>query len=77
MISIILKGTVAIGKARAACAQSFATWQQATIEFTHRGNSIIACSRHIYISLFFAHIPFVVNHTFNATPPERLQQNHA
>jgi len=24
--------------------------------------------------LFFAHIPFVVNHTFNATPPERLQQ---
>ena len=24
--------------------------------------------------LFFTHIPFVVNHTFNATPPERLQQ---
>jgi len=24
--------------------------------------------------LFFAHIPFVVNHTSNATPPERLQQ---
>jgi len=23
--------------------------------------------------LFFTHIPFVVNHTFNATPPERLQ----
>jgi len=23
--------------------------------------------------LFFAHIPFVVNHTFNATPTERLQ----
>ena len=23
--------------------------------------------------LFFAHIPFVVNHTINATPPERLQ----
>jgi len=23
--------------------------------------------------LFFRHIPFVVNHTFNATPPERLQ----
>ena len=22
-----------------------------------------------------AHIPFVVNHTFNATPPERLQQH--
>jgi len=29
----------------------------------------------IYISLFFAHIPFVVNHTINATPPERLQQH--
>jgi len=25
--------------------------------------------------LFFRHIPFVVNHTFNATPPERLQQD--
>jgi len=24
--------------------------------------------------LFFAHIPFMVNHTFNATPTERLQQ---
>ena len=26
--------------------------------------------------LFFTHIPFVVNHTINATPPERLQQLH-
>ena len=25
--------------------------------------------------LFFTHIPFVVNHTINATPPERLQQD--
>jgi len=24
--------------------------------------------------LFFMHIPFVVNHTINATPPERVQQ---
>jgi len=23
--------------------------------------------------LFFTHIPFMVNHTINATPPERLQ----
>ena len=61
-------------KCRAACAQSFATWQQATIEITRRDQSIIACSRHIHIFLFFAHIPFVVNHTINATPPERLQQ---
>jgi len=25
--------------------------------------------------LFFAHTPFVANHTINATPPERLQQS--
>jgi len=30
---------------------------------------------HICMVLFFAHIPFVVNHTINATPPERLQQH--
>jgi len=35
----------------------------------------IACSRHAYALLFFAHIPFVVDHTINATPPERLQQH--
>ena len=34
---------------------------------------IIACSRHEYIFLFFALIPFVVNHTINTTPPETLQ----
>jgi len=65
---------VAIGKARAACAQSFALWQQATIEITRRDHSVIACSRHTYIwVLSFAHIPFVVNYTINATPKERLQ----
>ena len=48
-------------KARAACAQSFTLWQQATIEFMRRNHSIIACSRHIYMVLFFTHIPFVVN----------------
>ena len=61
-------------KSRAACAQSFGLWQQATIEVTCHDHSIIACSRHIYVLLFFAHIPFVVNHTINATPPQRLQQ---
>jgi len=25
--------------------------------------------------LFFTHIPFVLNHTINAMPPERLQQH--
>ena len=29
---------------------------------------------HICMVLFFTHIPFVVNHTINTTPPERLQQ---
>ena len=29
---------------------------------------------HICMVLFFTHNPFVVNRTFNATPPERLQQ---
>ena len=29
---------------------------------------------HICMVLFFTHIPFVVNPTINATPPERLQQ---
>ena len=61
-------------KSQAGSAQSFALWQQATIEITCRDHSIIACSRHIYVVLFFTHIPFVVNHTFNAMPMERLQQ---
>jgi len=72
---------VAIGKARAACAQSFELWQQATIEFTCHDHSIVACSRQVDILLFLAHIPFVVNQTCNATLrfpvlqplPERLQ----
>ena len=34
-----------------------------------------ACSLHAYIFLFFTHILFVVNHTINATSPERLQQH--
>jgi len=47
-----------------ACAQSFAQWQQATIEITCHDHSIIACSRHIHMMLFFAHIPFKVNCAF-------------
>jgi len=66
---------VAIGKARVAYVQSFTVWQQATIEFMHRNHSIIACSCHVYILLFFVHIPFVLNHIFNAMPPETLQQH--
>jgi len=51
-------------KARATCVQSFTLWQQATIEFTWRDHYIIACSRHIYMVLFFTHILFVVNCVF-------------
>jgi len=36
---------------------------------------LLLVARTTYIMvLFFMHIPFVVNHTINATPPERLQQ---
>jgi len=52
---------------------SFALGQQATTEFTRRDGSVIAFSCHAYMVLFFAHIPFVVNRAFSATPAERLQ----
>jgi len=35
---------------------------------------LLARATHIMV-LFFTHIPFMVNHTINATPPERLQQH--
>jgi len=57
-------------KARATSAQSSSLWQQATIEIT-----LLLLVRATYIRvLFFAHIPFVLNCTFNATLTERLQQ---
>ena len=38
---------------------------------------LLLLARATYIMvLFFRHIPFVANHTINATPPERLQQYH-
>ena len=37
--------------------------------------TLILLVRATYIwVLFFAHIPFMVNHTFNATPTEKLQE---
>ena len=55
---------------------------QALLEVTHQDHSIgitlLLLVRATYIMvLFFTHIPFVVNHTINATPPERLQHTHA
>jgi len=38
-------------KSRAASAQSFTLWQQATIEMTRLDHSIIACSWHAYIGV--------------------------
>ena len=35
-------------KSRTACAQSFALWQQATIEITRQDHSIIGCSHRIH-----------------------------
>jgi len=86
-------------KSRAAYAQSFALWQQASIEFTCHDHSSLTLvvtfsgsqvnigrastprslfyclfAPHICVVLFCTHIPFVVNHTINATPQERLQQ---
>ena len=57
-------------KARTASVQSFTLWQQAITEIT-----LILLVHVTYICvLLFAHIPFVVNRTFNATSNERLQQ---
>ena len=63
-------------KSQTACAQSFALWQQATIGIMRRNLSYYCLLVHgvIHDVLFFTHIPFVVNHTINTTPPERLQQ---
>jgi len=48
---------VAIGKARAKCAQSFTLWHQATIEITGHSDSISACSRHIYMGVVLRAYP--------------------
>jgi len=41
----------------------------------HARNLSYCCLLALHIMvLFFTHTPFVVNHTINATPPERLQQ---
>jgi len=42
-------------KSRAACAQSFAPWQQATIEFTRRDHYYCLFAPHIYIIVLRAH----------------------
>ena len=65
---------VAIGKARGACVQASHCGSKQQ-QRSHAAITLAACSHHAYILLFFAHIPFVVNHTTNATPAEKLQQH--
>jgi len=45
-----------------------------TRDYTPRSLYYCLFEPHISMVLFFTHFPFVVNHKFNATPPERLQQ---
>jgi len=45
-------------KSRAACAQSFAPWQQATIEIMLAISLTVACSRYTYDGVFLHAHPF-------------------
>jgi len=60
-------------KSRAACAQSFAPRQQATIEILLAITLTIACSRYIYYGVIL-HAHPVRDESHKVTPPERLQQ---
>jgi len=44
-------------KARAACAQSFTLWKQATTEFTRQYHSITAGLRHVYMGVVLRAYP--------------------
>jgi len=52
---LLRKNRVTIGKTRAAYAQSFALWQQATIDFTRRDHSYCLFAPCIYIVVLRAH----------------------
>ena len=54
-------------KSLAAYAQSFALWQQATVEFTCHDHSIIACSRHLMYG--------VVLHAHSVRGESHIQRN--
>jgi len=69
-------------KAQVAFAQSFTLWLQAIIEIIimQHNQSLYYCLFMPYIYniwvLFFTHILFMVNRTFNTMPMERLQQSY-
>jgi len=55
-------------KSQAACAQSFTLWQQATRDHAPQSLLLLLARATYIMVLFFMYIPFVVNHTINATP---------
>jgi len=71
-------------KSRAACAQSFAPWQQATIEIMLAISLTIACSRYVYYGVILhAHPVRGESHNERNTTGEvataeylKLQENH-
>jgi len=71
-------------KVRAACAQSFTLWQQATIEIIRRDHSIIACSFHIYMGIILrthpihgeSHIQCNTNREVATTTPSFYNKPH-
>jgi len=66
-----LVNIVAIGNPSSTCAKLHCGSKQQYRDHALQ-SLIIACSCHAYIFMFFVHILFMVNHTINATPLERL-----
>jgi len=61
-------------KSRAACAQSFALWQQATIEIMRRAHFVVACSRHLHLGVILSALP-VCGASRIQRNAEKLQQS--
>jgi len=75
MVVAVPSDSVAIGNPSGMCAKL-----RTVVASNNRDHApqslLLLLARATYIMvLFFTHIPFVVNHTINATPPERLQQH--
>jgi len=65
--------TVAIGDPSGMCAKLRILAASNNRDHTLQSLFLLLVSATYIMVLFFTHIPFVVNHTINATPPERLQ----
>jgi len=64
---MLLRSEAPNGKCR-----RFTLWQHATMKFTRRDHSIIACSCRIYMGVVLRAHSVRGEHAFNATPTERL-----